>query len=271
MYQVYKHEAPNGKVYIGITKDIKNRWSKGRGYRGNRYFWRAIQKYGWDNFKHEILFENITQEEACEKEIELIAYYNSTNPEYGYNICNGGEINSGFTFNHTEEAKRKISEANKGKIISEEQRKQISESEKGKVVSIETRQKLSEISSNMPDRQKQEISETVKKRWENGDYSNRKSTSHQSWNKGLTMEIDNRIVSTKGKKRSMETRTKISESHKGIPAHNRKKVLCMETNMVYDSCSEASQLTGINNISRCANDQKYTAGGYHWKYIEEVI
>ena len=54
---VYKHTSPNGKVYIGMTclKPIQ-RWKKdGSGYKRNTHFWGAIQKYGWENFKHEIL------------------------------------------------------------------------------------------------------------------------------------------------------------------------------------------------------------------------
>ena len=64
MYTVYKHTAPNGKVYIGITShSIEGRWRKdGSGYKLNNHFWNAIQKYGWNNFKHEILFENLMKE-----------------------------------------------------------------------------------------------------------------------------------------------------------------------------------------------------------------
>lgn len=95
MYIVYKHTSPCNKVYIGITSQSpEKRWQNGRGYIKNNHFWNAIQKYGWDNFKHEILYDNLTKEEACQKEIELIALYNSNNREYGYNISLGGETNS---------------------------------------------------------------------------------------------------------------------------------------------------------------------------------
>lgn len=66
------------------------RWSNGKGYLDNQHFTNAINKYGWDNFKHEILFDNLTKDEAENKEIELIAYYDSTNREKGYNISKGG-------------------------------------------------------------------------------------------------------------------------------------------------------------------------------------
>ena len=91
-YCVYKHTAPNGKVYIGITcQNPLRRWNNGKGYAENSYFSNAIVKYGWDNIKHEILFDNLTKEEACQKEIDLIAEHKSNIADYGYNISSGGE------------------------------------------------------------------------------------------------------------------------------------------------------------------------------------
>ena len=81
-YTVYMHVCPNGKRYIGITRLIpKKRWQNGNGYRKNKYFWRAIQKYGWDNFEHIILFENLTHDDANKREIEYIAKYRSNDTE----------------------------------------------------------------------------------------------------------------------------------------------------------------------------------------------
>ena len=70
---VYKHTFPNGKVYIGITSKKKpnQRWESGIGYSKNQIvMYNAIQKYGWDNIKHEILFENLSKDDACKKEID---------------------------------------------------------------------------------------------------------------------------------------------------------------------------------------------------------
>lgn len=91
-YCVYKHTCPNGKVYIGITKqEPLKRWQyRGNGYRNNDHFYRAIKKYGWANIKHEILFNGLTKEEAEQKEVELIARYKSNEYEFGYNVANGG-------------------------------------------------------------------------------------------------------------------------------------------------------------------------------------
>lgn len=91
-YVVYKHtNRINGKVYIGITRqDLNKRWQNGYGYMGT-YFWNAVQKYGWDNFDHEILLSGLTKEEACEEEKRLIAEYQAQDKEHGYNIMEGGQ------------------------------------------------------------------------------------------------------------------------------------------------------------------------------------
>jgi group I intron endonuclease len=147
MYIVYQHRNKiNGKVYIGITMQTpEQRWRHGEGYKSSPHFYAAIQKYGWDNFEHNILFQNLTKEEACKKEQELIAKYNSMNREYGYNSTSGGDI---FVMN--EETKQKISQSlmgNKnglGHPCSEEKKKKISEAQKGRRLTEEHKQKLSE-------------------------------------------------------------------------------------------------------------------------------
>lgn len=99
IYKVYKHILPkdisgkqNDMVYIGITckKDPLDRWRNGLGYWQNKYFYNAIKKYGWDNFEHIILVDNLTKIEAENMEIDLICQYNSANRLYGYNIELGG-------------------------------------------------------------------------------------------------------------------------------------------------------------------------------------
>ncbi len=147
MYIVYQHKNKiNGKIYIGITmQKPEQRWRHGEGYKSSPHFYAAIQKYGWDNFEHNILFQNLTKEDACQKEQELIIKFNSMNREYGYNSTSGGDI---FIMNN--ETKQKISQAmmgNKnglGHPCSEEKKKKISEAQKGKKLTEEHKQKLSE-------------------------------------------------------------------------------------------------------------------------------
>ena len=58
-YTVYMHIFPNNKVYIGITnKNVNSRWRKnGVGYTNCPRMNNAINKYGWENVEHKILYE----------------------------------------------------------------------------------------------------------------------------------------------------------------------------------------------------------------------
>ena len=66
----------NGKVYIGQTCDIKHRWQP-KCYQTSSYFYNAIEKYGWENFEHIILEDNLTLENVDEKENYYINKFNS--------------------------------------------------------------------------------------------------------------------------------------------------------------------------------------------------
>lgn len=110
-YCVYKHTSPSGKAYVGITRQRpEDRWQGGLGYRHNDYFFRAILKYGWENFTHEILHAGLDKETACAIESEIIQAEMYNDKRFGYNITNGGE-----TFRHSPESIQKMSERRKGK------------------------------------------------------------------------------------------------------------------------------------------------------------
>ena len=92
-YKVYIYTNKiNEKKYVGQTcRNLKVRAKKnGDGYQECTLFYRAIQKYGWDNFEGEIIFDNLTQIEANELEIQLIENLNTRDVNYGYNISLGG-------------------------------------------------------------------------------------------------------------------------------------------------------------------------------------
>lgn len=120
-YIVYKHTSPSNKVYIGITcSPPKRRWSNGKGYKHNIYFTNSINLYGWSCFSHEILYKDLTFEEAESLEVELIEKYKSNIREYGYNLTSGGGGRNNYQ--HSDETKIKIGNANRGKIHTEEQK-----------------------------------------------------------------------------------------------------------------------------------------------------
>lgn len=92
-YTVYCHEnKSNGKLYFGITKtSTRRRWSKGKGYKTQHIFGKAIEKYGWDGFEHIILFTGLSEDEAKQMEIDLIREFNTQDGRFGYNITAGGD------------------------------------------------------------------------------------------------------------------------------------------------------------------------------------
>lgn len=111
-YCVYKHTAPNGKVYIGITcRKPCERWgSNGNRYQNNKHFYNAIQKYGWSNIKHEILYDGLDDQQAQRYEKWFIFVYDSSNRMHGYNNTLGGE--HGKMSEHTNEENRQ-----RGKLL----------------------------------------------------------------------------------------------------------------------------------------------------------
>lgn len=232
MYTVYRHTAPNGKVYIGITgRKPEKRWDNGNGYKENKHFYRAILKYGWENIEHEIICQapmSAAQAGAVEK--SFIALYDSTNPDKGYNHSIGGEY--GFSgMHHSAEARKKMSESHKGKTSPR----------KGVHLSPETRRKLSE-------------SHKGKIPWSKGKHPSPETLRKMS-------------QSRKGVRLSPEVRKKMSESHKGKAA---KAVICVETGIMYSSGMEAAKSIGVTNkaISNVVRGVRKTAGGYHWKYAD---
>ena len=104
----------DGKKYIGLTSQKpEKRWNNGNGYRDTTHIGRAINKYGWENFSHEIIYKNITCEEAQKYEIELIEKYDTLNPQKGYNMQPGGNL-SNLGIKMSEENRQKLSERSKG-------------------------------------------------------------------------------------------------------------------------------------------------------------
>ena len=121
----------NGKRYIGLTRAINpsKRWgSNGINYKQSTCFYSAIKKYGWDNFEHIILKENLTTEEAEYWEREYIQMYNTVAPS-GYNLTYGGEHKKEIS----EITRKRLQNSHKGHKLSEEQCKKMSESRKGHI------------------------------------------------------------------------------------------------------------------------------------------
>jgi group I intron endonuclease len=142
---IYCFTSPSNKKYYGKTINIKKRLIQHRNTKNtNWYFCRAIKKYGFQNFKFEIIenFKNIEKEFLNEREKFWINKDNTNNEDFGYNLTIGGDGTPGYK--QSEEAKRKIGDFNRGKFVSIEKREKMSNFQKGKVVSELSRKKQSE-------------------------------------------------------------------------------------------------------------------------------
>lgn len=251
---VYKHTNKiNNKCYIGMTSQIPiRRWGlEGSNYNKNAYFGRAITKYGWNNFEHEILFENLTKEEAIEKEKELIKYYKSNIAEFGYNLTLGGEGTFGYRL--PKETRDKIALILKEKYsgensprygvkFTEEHKRKLSESAK-----LKTGESNSLYGKHHSEETKQKIREA-------------------NTGKVFTEEHKtNMSLSKKGISQSEETTKRISEARKKPVAQYSKDNIFIK---IYDSALSAEFYTNIlaQNIGQCCKNTRKSAGGYIWKY-----
>ena len=240
-YCVYKHTTPSGKVYVGLTgSDPKKRWDCGHGYKNNPHFVSAIKKYGWNNIKHEIIRNSLTQEEAGELERQLIIQYDSTNPENGYNVREGGTF--GFSFNHTEEAKHKISESSLRRWSDELEHKIMSERMSGennpfygKTHSIEIRKIISDNNKRLSNEQKYVRNKRLSEYW-------------------------------KGKSRSKESVEKSAQAKWKPVSQYTKQGEFLRT---WDSAKEACETLHIqkSTLCQCCKGIKPSAGGYVWRYV----
>ena len=170
----------NGKSYIGQT--INEEFRKKDHIHGKYkcYFHDALKKYGVENFEYCVL-EKIEESKLSEREIYWIDFYQTHDHDKGYNLTLGGEGTRGFSHPVSEEAKQKISKANKGKtawnkgktgIYSEETKRKIGTRDHSLCWTEEMKKRQSEKLKGRPspnkgkimsEEEKKKISESVKK------------------------------------------------------------------------------------------------------------
>lgn len=167
MSVIYKTtNLTNEKIYVG--QDMYNKPE----YLGSgKILKSAIKKYGPLNFQ-KIILEECSKELLNDREQYWIAFYDSMNPEIGYNLTSGGE---GFKGSHTDftrnkmsksalnmsiEHKQKIKDKATGRPVSKETKKKMSDAAIGRILSNETKKKMSNAKQNMTDETKNKISKS---------------------------------------------------------------------------------------------------------------
>lgn len=255
---VYKHTSPSGKVYIGITKhEAAKRWGRGSGYTKNRHLYSAIKKYGWDNFSHEVVAEGLSREEACAKEKELISFYKSDDPDFGYNKTSGGEgnytVSEGTKALHRKQQKEWLQEhpEHKEKLrTSASQRLKAAWSDKNyreRIVPI-LKEAHKEVYNRKPEL-RSHMGRIASERWKNPKYRER---------------FINALCS----------RTQSERSRRLIGEHqpNALSVICVDTGDTYKTVSEAARSVGVavTCISDCCKGRLETSAGCRWRYASET-
>lgn len=230
MAYVYRHVRldTNQVFYIGIGSG-KNYSRAYRKTTRNQFWNRIVAK---TNYRVDIIFDDLTWDEARIKEIEFISIYGRRDLGLGtlVNMTDGGDgcVNRVFTERQLESSKRRKTK---------EWRFKIAESNKGKIISYETRKKISEsrIGKSMPDYVKEKISNSIK------------GENHPNF----------------GKKASNETREKMSNrasnmsiEHKRKIANSRKRIIFdLSTGIFYFGLDDASCAINIgsSNLSKMLN------------------
>jgi hypothetical protein len=209
---VYKHVRldKNEPFYIGIG-NLQRAYTK----RSRNKYWKHIVKSV--PYKVEILFEELSLEEACLKEIELIKFYGRKDLGTGIlvNMTDGGDLPPSHMGKvRSDEFRKKCSESKKGKKLSEEHKKNLSISHKGFKPSEETLKKLSDA------RKGKKLSTEHKEKIRQSNIGKKRTVE-------TVEKLKSNHKGTKGMKFSYEHRKKISDSIKKKydenPNYNKKQ------------------------------------------------
>lgn len=244
-YIVYVHtNKTNGMKYVGITcRPTWRRWGHGSGYHTNPRFYRAIKKYTWEGFEHDVVAEGLTKEQAEAEEVRLIKLYDSTNRTKGYNLDNGGSGSNRVT----DDTKRRISEAGKKRFSRPEEHQKLSEAAKRRNQDAEKFASLCEGNRRrwMREGEREKITRGLKSYYE---------------------ENPNR------KQKISEERRKFFAEH---PEKKTTKVVLQmnfegEIIARWNSLTEAAQVLGIDvrGISAACHNKIKTSGGFRWSFAE---
>ena len=314
-WTIYKHTLildcnHKGWSYIGLTsQDVAKRWQKGLGYTeaSQEVFYRAIKKYGWNNFSHEILEKNIsTLEEANQREQYWIKYFHTYIHDpfcNGYNMTVGGDsisVNRLITIQKDNELK-KIYKKDLSqyldlgwKILSKNERVKLwrlrnndKVKEAKKVYAKEHKEALTKYKQDYYQKNKEKIKAQCKQKYikspngyrkqiiciETQEIFNSITEAQNKYGKGIDKCLIGQCKSARGYHWAFVNDLQTQELYRqfiGSSKNNKiKSVRCIETNIIYSSASEAFKVTGIYHIDACCRGERLKAGGYHWEYLQE--
>lgn len=228
---VYAILNPKSQIYIGSSNNIERRFYQYKGlYENNQpKLFNSLKKYGPENHYYFVI-EYCELEDLLKKEREWGEYFNSLDRKSGLNLMLPGYDDIKTVM--SEETKAKIGKAHKGKVLSKEHKTALLSSVKGKKQTPEHIEKRKMVGERNP-----------------------------AYGKAYF----------KGTKHTQQARMRMSEARKGKNKHgansNAKKVLDKETNTIYGSAKEVSEIYKINYSTLKAWLQGVNKGNGRFEYI----
>jgi hypothetical protein len=200
-------------VGIGIEKKFKRAFTT---HCRNKWWKNIVKKTG---FVVDIIYKNISWEQACKYEINLISMYGRKDLNKGnlVNMTSGGEgaLNA---------------------IRSEETRKKMSIIMTGKKKTPEHIEKVRQF--HLGSKRTEEFKKL----------RSQKTTGELHWNYGKHRSEETKLklsIAHKGKILTQEHKNKISELQKGQVGRHRRKVIDVNTKIIYETVTEAAKFFGI--------------------------
>lgn len=280
MYTVYCHLFPNGKRYIGITRNsTRKRFGNGGNYSTCTLVNRAIKKYGWENVEHIVLDVAEDKKAAEDLERRYIAHYRTNDPEHGYNILPGGDVSNNCV---TPEMRYKLGNGQRGRARTEEEKRKIGEGVRN---TFQRPESNGHIGMKMSGETKARMSESQKAAWNDA----RRNDAAESMRRRMSdPEYRERVLSNiaqycrkPGEWNMPEAaKEKLSKHFKGkwigVNSPCSKPVLQFtKDGQFVRRWANASEVerSGIalrSNVGKCCRypDKYHTAGGYSWRYEE---
>lgn len=245
-YKVYIHtNTINNKKYVGLTRqECNERWRHdGLGYASQPKFFNAIVKYGWDQFTHEIVASNLTEEEASELEKQLIQTLDTI--ANGYNVSLGGS-----TTNHSPETLEKMRQSMLGKHHTAETKELIRQQKKDEWIPVKSLE-------------------------DNCTYENIGEASRITGiDKSSITKCCQGIMFKAGGKTWRYLDPVLADRFKTATDNRvnkaKKPVFCITTETYYETVREAAQATRSDesNIIKVCKGKYKTTNGLKWRYAE---
>ena len=251
-------------------------------YHGSGVLWtKVLKKRPKELIKEEYIKTCYSEEEMCIDEQYYIKFFDTLYPN-GYNLTEGGE---GCVA--SEETRKKMSLAQKGKHISEEQKKKLSIALKGRIMSDEHKKKIGEAHKG------KQLSEESKKKISDSKKGLQSGEKHPMFGKHHSEESKKKMSQNHydcsgeknpmfGKHLSEESKKKLSDAKKGKPMSEEqkkklsKKVLQFTLNgeliREWPSTKECGR-NGFNQsaVAACCRGEKPQYKGFKWCYADDCI